>query len=185
MGRWRTYGETLDITIGNLLDAFARRVGIGFPGGPKIEEMARNGEKYIEMPYRIKGNNMVYSGLLTYASQLIGKERIEDIAYSLQETAFSILTEATERALTQLSKRELGLTGGVASNNRLFNMMKTMSKDHGVKIGRLKSKYNSDNAVMIAIVGMLYLKENYPPTAVEKAVIKQRYRIDEVDIPWR
>ncbi|MEM0057062.1 MAG: tRNA (adenosine(37)-N6)-threonylcarbamoyltransferase complex transferase subunit TsaD, partial [Candidatus Geothermarchaeota archaeon] len=124
-GRWRIYGETLDITIGNLFDVFAREIGLPFPGGPKVEELAKKGKKYIEMPYTIKGNNMVYSGLLTYAINLIKSERVEDVAYSLQETAFSILVEATERALMQLKKEHLVMTGGVASNDRLFEMMCT------------------------------------------------------------
>ena len=184
-GRWRTYGETLDITLGNLLDMFARELNLPFPGGPKIEELARKGSKYIEMPYTVKGNNVVYSGLLTYAIKLIGKERIEDIAYSLQETAFSMLTEVTERALSQLRKSEIGLTGGVASNNRLYEMMSIMALEHNARVYRLEQKYNSDNGVQIAIVGMLYLKSEYPPTPVEKAIIRQRYRIEEADVPWR
>jgi len=185
LGRWRTYGETLDITLGNLMDMFARKIGIPFPGGPKIEEIARKGRKYIEMPYGIKGNNMVYSGLLTYAIQLIGRTSVEDIAYSLQETAFTVLVEATERALTQVSKKEIGLTGGVASNDRLYNMMCSMAREHGVKVGRLEKKYNSDNGVQIAVVGMLYMKSGYAPVPVEEAVIKQRIRVEEVEIPWR
>jgi N6-L-threonylcarbamoyladenine synthase len=184
-GRWRTYGETLDITLGNLFDMFARKLGIQFPGGPQIEKLAKDGNKYIEMPYNIKGNNVVYSGLLTYALNLLGKERVEDIAYSLQETAFAMLTEATERALTQLKKKEIGITGGVASNDRLYQMMTDMAKEHGVIVRRLNKKYNSDNGVQIAIVGLLYLKSDYKPTPIEKSIVRQRIRIEEVDVPWR
>lgn len=184
-GRWRTYGETLDITLGNLIDMFAREIGISFPGGPKIEELAKGGKKFIEMPYIIKGNNMVYSGLLTYVTHLIGKEDVADIAYSLQETAFSMLVEATERALTQLSKTELGITGGVASNDRLYEMMMKMGKEHDITVGRLDKKYNSDNGVQIAIIGLLYLLSGKPGTLIDKAIVKQRIRIEEEDIPWR
>ena len=184
-GRWRTYGETLDITLGNLIDMFARKIGIPFPGGPKIEELAKKGKKFIEMPYVIKGNNMVYSGLLTYATHLIKKEDIADIVYSLQETAFSILVEATERALTQLSKIELGITGGVASNDRLYEMMMKMCEEHHVIVGRLSKKYNSDNGIQIAIVGLLYLLSDKAGTPIDKAIVKQRIRIEEEEIPWR
>jgi glycoprotease/Kae1 family metallohydrolase len=184
-GRWRVYGETLDITLGNLLDMFAREAGIPFPGGPKIEELASKGSRLIEMPYTIKGNNMVYSGLLTYAVSILNKYPLEDICYSLQETAFSILVEATERALVQLNKREIGITGGVASNTYLFNMVRKMADEHNVHVARLESKYNADNAVQIAIVGLLYKKTGHPPVGAEKAIVKQRYRIEEVEIPWR
>ncbi len=184
-GRWRVYGETLDITLGNLIDMFARKLGIPFPGGPKIEELAREGVKFIEMPYIIKGNNVVYSGLLTYAENLIGKEDVKNITYSLQETAFSILVEATERALTQLSKKEIGITGGVASNDRLFEMMKKMGSEHSVVVGRLSKKYNSDNGVQIAVVGLLYLLSGEKGVSIDKSFIKQRMRIEEEEVPWR
>lgn len=183
--RWRTYGETLDITLGNLFDMFAREIGIAIPGGPKIEELAKKGSKFIDMPYTIKGNNVVYSGLLTYAIQLLKKENINDIAYSLQETAFTVLIEATERALTQVSKTELGIVGGVASNDRLYEMMTTMAKEHDVVVKRLDKKFNSDNGLQIAILGLLYLRSGYMPTPIDKAIVKQRIRIDEVKIPWR
>ena len=184
-GRWRVYGETLDITLGNLIDMFARKLGIPFPGGPKIEKLAQEGRKFIEMPYVIKGNNVVYSGLLTYAVNLIRRENIKDIAYSLQETAFSILVEATERALTQLSKKEIGITGGVASNDRLYEMMKKMGDEHGVNVGRLDKKYNSDNGIQIAIVGLLYLLSGEKGVSIDESFIKQRIRIEEEKVPWR
>lgn len=184
-GRWRVYGETLDITLGNLLDSFAREAGIPFPGGPRIEEIAKKGKKYINMPYTVKGNNIMYSGLLTFAVDLIGKYPLEDICYSLQETAFSALVEASERALVQLKKKNLIIAGGVAPNNRLYEMMKVMCENHSVKIYRLDNKYNPDNGVQIAIVGLLYYKQKYPSTSPPKAIIKQRVRIEEEDVPWR
>ena len=184
-GRWRVYGETLDITLGNLIDMFARKLGIPFPGGPEIEKLAREGKKFIEMPYVIKGNNVVYSGLLTYAANLIGREETRNIAYSLQETAFSILVEATERALIQLSKKEIGITGGVASNDRLYEMMKKMGSEHDAVVGRLSKKYNSDNGVQIAIVGLLYLSSGKQGISIDKSFIKQRIRIEEEEVPWR
>ncbi len=184
-GRWRVYGETLDITLGNLLDSFAREAGIPFPGGPKIEEIARKGKRYIEMPYAVKGNNIVYSGLLTYAIDMLRKYPLEDVCYSLQETAFSALVEACERALVQLKKRDIIIAGGVAPNNRLLEMMKKMGEQHMVGVHRLESRYNPDNGIQIAIVGLLYYKSGYPPTEPSKAIIKQRVRIEREEVPWR
>lgn len=187
-GRWRIYGETLDISVGNLFDVFARKLGIGFPGGPVIEEIASKGSKYIELPYNVKGNNVVFSGLLTRSMDLINSVRIEDLAYSLQETAFSMLVEVTERALIQTRKREICIAGGVAANNRLFEMIKAMAGEHGVKVGRLEGKLrrlNSDNGVQIAILGLLYYRSGYPPTPIENTYIHQRIRVDEEDVPWR
>jgi len=184
-GRWRVYGETLDITVGNLLDSFAREAGIPFPGGPKVEKLALKGSKYIEMPYNIKGNNVIYSGLLTYSVSLLGKHKLEDICFSLQETAFSALVEASERALVQLGKKEIAITGGVARNNYLFSKFKKLEELHNVRVDRVEPKYNDDNGVQIAVVGYLYAKSGYPPIDPGNAYIKQRIRLEEVEIPWR
>jgi len=184
-GRWRVYGETLDITLGNLLDMFAREAGIPFPGGPRVEELASRGGRYIRMPYCVKGNNVVYSGLLTYATGLIGKHRLEDICYSLQEAAFSSLVEACERALVQLGKREVALTGGVASNNCLFAKMKELEGLHGVRVDRLEKRLNDDNGVQIAVVGHLYLASGADPCPPDEAIVRQRVRLEEVEVPWR
>jgi len=186
--RWRVYGETLDITIGNLLDSFARKLGIGFPGGPVIEGMASGERRYIELPYNVKGNNVVYSGLLTKAIELIGKYDHNDLAYSLQETAFAMLVEVTERALIQTNKKGICIAGGVASNNRLFEMMRMMADEHNVKVGRLEGdmkRLNSDNGVQIALLGLLYYKSGVMPVKVENSYIYQRIRIDEEEVPWR
>ena len=183
-GKWRIYGETLDITLGNLIDQFARELGLPFPGGPHVELLARKSQNYILLPYTVKGNNVMYSGLLTYAINLASKYKLEDLCYSLQETAFSMLVEAVERALVQLDKREIVLTGGVASNSRLQEMLRQMAEIHGAKVLVSPKRYNPDNGVQIAIVG-LYLHEHNLSVPVEKAIVKQRWRLDEVDIPWR
>jgi len=186
LGRWRVYGETLDITLGNLFDMFARKLNIPFPGGPKIEEIALNGKKFIEMPYNIKGNNVQYSGLLTYANKLLNKGfNKEDIVYSLQETAFSMLIEASERALIQLDADSVVLTGGVASNDRLYEMTKEMAAKHGLNAYRSPKKYNPDNGVQIAIVGLKMWLSNYKPIDIRDAIIRQRWRLDEVEVLWK
>lgn len=133
-GRYRVFGETLDIGIGNAIDTFARELGIGFPGGPKIEKLAlKGGEKYIELPYAVKGMDLSFSGVLTEAVRKYrtGKYRIEDLAYSFQETAFAALVEVTERAVAHTGKEEVVLVGGVAANNRLREMLKIMAEDRG------------------------------------------------------
>ncbi|MCK4647535.1 tRNA (adenosine(37)-N6)-threonylcarbamoyltransferase complex transferase subunit TsaD [Candidatus Pacearchaeota archaeon] len=71
-GRYRIFGETLDIGVGNFIDNFARLIGIGFPGGPKIQELAEKGNNYIELPYKVKGMDIVLSGILTNLRQKLG-----------------------------------------------------------------------------------------------------------------
>jgi N6-L-threonylcarbamoyladenine synthase len=83
-GRYRIFGETLDIAVGNCLDTFARAAGLEYPGGPDIERKATRGEKLIPLPYTVKGMDLSYSGLLTAitAELQTGKHRIEDLCFS-------------------------------------------------------------------------------------------------------
>jgi len=119
-GKYRVFGETLDIGIGNCLDKFGRSIGLPFPSGPQIEKLARHSNSYLSLPYTIKGMDIAFSGLLTAAQQYAKEGKpIPDICYSLQETTFAALTEVTERAMAHTEKQEVLLGGGVAANTRL------------------------------------------------------------------
>jgi universal protein Kae1 len=181
-GRYRIFGETEDIPIGNCLDVVAREMNLPMPGGPEIEKLAENG-KYVELPYVVKGMNVSYSGIQTAAINLLKKGVAkEDVAYSLQETCFSMLTEVTERALAHTGKEEVLLVGGVAANKRLQEMMKIMCEERGAKMYVVPEKYSGDNGVMIAWCGLLHYKYSCVPKVKDK--ILPKWRIDEVSICW-
>ena len=184
-GRWRIFGETLDITIGQLLDQFGRAAGFASPAGRKIEELAKSAKRYINLPYTVKGNDVQFSGLLTAAKSLLASgESLEDLAYSLQETGFAMLCEVTERALAFTEKRELLVTGGVAANQRLCEMLNAVASRHNTKFSAISSKYAGDCGAQIAWTGLLaYCAGVSVP--VEKSVIRQSWRLDLVDTPWR
>jgi len=184
-GRYRVFGETLDIGCGNFLDSFGRALGLGFPQGPKIEELASKGTKYIEIPYTIKGMDFAFSGILTKLEQLVksGKYRKEDLCYSAQETVFAILTEATERAIAHINKKEILLTGGVAANKRLTQMLETMAAERGVKFAVVPKTLAGDNAAMIAWLGILEHKAGIKQKISETSV-NQDWRTDQVDVTW-
>lgn len=183
-GRYRVFGETLDIAIGNCLDQFSRSVGLGHPGGPKIEEMAINSKNYIDLPYTVKGMDLSFSGLLTAAIRKYESgESIKDVCYSLQETAFSMLVEVTERALSHAKKKEVLFCGGVAANHRLREMLSIMSEEHYVDFYMPPIKYCGDNGAMIAWMGQLMYK-NGLIHGIENTKVLQKYRTDQVDVPW-
>ena len=182
-GRYRVFGETLDIGVGNMLDKLAREMGIPFPGGPHIEKLALNGEKYIPLPYSVKGMDMAFSGILTAAINKLKDERREDIAYSVQETVFSMLTEVTERALTHLRKDEILLAGGVARNKRLQEMLQIMAEERGAKLYVPPGPLCVDNGAMIAYLGLLFLKYGRE-MRIEDTQVIQKFRTDAVEIPW-
>lgn len=182
-GRYRILGETEDIPLGNAMDELARFLGYKMPGGPKIEELAKKG-KYIDSPYVVKGSNLSFSGLVTYAKRLIEKGyKKEDVCYSFQETAFAMLVEVTERVLAHTGKKEVLVVGGVARNKRLREMFKIMCKERGARFKVVPFKYAGDNGVMIAWTGILEFK-NGITTKIDESKIKQKWRIDEVEVPW-
>ncbi len=188
-GKYRVFGETLDIGTGNFIDSFARYAGIGFPGGPKIEQLAKKGKKYVELPYSVKGMDIALSGILTNLKQKIDskKYKMEDLAYSLQEGVFAMLVETAERALAHTGKKELLLGGGVACNSRLQEMCKIMCKERGARFFCPENSLLVDNGGMIAYTGeILFKNRDYVKAEdIDKADIKPRQRTDDVDVGWR
>jgi N6-L-threonylcarbamoyladenine synthase len=183
-GRYRVFGETLDIGIGNALDKLARHMGLKHPGGPKIEKLARSGKKYYELPYVVKGMDFSFSGMVTAAQRLFdgGVER-EDVAYSFQETAFAMLTEVSERAMAYLDTDELLLVGGVGANSRLQEMLGIMCEDRNARFYAPPKQMMGDNGAMIAYLGLLMYKHGYV-TKISESTVKPDFRIEEVEVNW-
>jgi len=184
-GRYRVFGETLDIPIGNCLDVFARKAGLPHPGGPRVEKLAKKGKKYIELPYVVKGMDLSFSGLLSEALRVLETGvGLPDVAFSLQETAFAALVEVTERALAHTEKREVMLTGGVAANSRLREMLQLMAREHEARFVVPPRELCGDNGAMIAWTGILAHRSGWRQK-IEETVVMQRWRTDEVEVIWR
>ena len=203
-GKYRVFGETLDIGVGNFIDNFARFSGIGFPGGPKIEKLALTGKTLIELPYTIKGMDVAFSGILTNLKQKIESKKysISDLAYSMQEHVFAMLVETAERALAHVGKNELLLAGGVACNLRLQEMCKIMcserinpltgssksqTKERGAKFFCPEKNLLVDNGAMIAYLGEIMYNAGikFSCEDLDKIDIKPKQRTDEVEVSWK
>jgi len=188
-GRYRVFGETLDIALGNCLDVFAREAGLrqqtGMPFGAVVEKLAAKGKKLVHLPYTVKGMDASFSGLLTAAINLLrkGGYKLEDLCYSLQETAFSMVTEVTERALAHTEKKEVLLTGGVAANKRLQSMVKAIAEEHNAEFCGVPGEFAIDNGAMIAWTGVP-VYEHGMIVPIEKSFVKLRWRLEEVEVPW-
>ncbi len=186
--KYRVFGETLDIGIGNFIDNFARHLGIGFPGGPKVQKLAENG-KYIELSYKLKGMDVAFSGILTKLKQMkeSGKYSDEDLCFSLQETVFAMLVEAAERALAHTEKKELLLGGGVGCNSRLQEMCKIMCEERGCKFFVPDRSLLTDNGCMIAYLGEIMFNKGIKVEGkdIDKIDIDSKERTDEVDVSWK
>ncbi|VVB76248.1 tRNA N6-adenosine threonylcarbamoyltransferase [Candidatus Tiddalikarchaeum anstoanum] len=182
-GRYRVFGETLDMGVGNFLDQFGRLLKLGFPAGKKIEELAKKGSKYIELPYSVKGMDVSFGGLFTNLSRMFEKYKVEDLCFSVEETVFAELVEVTERALAHCMKNELVVTGGVGCNARLQEMCNIMCKDRLASFKPLPAKFAVDNAAMIAWAGIL--KYNVQKKSDSDLTINQRTRTEQVEVTWR
>lgn len=173
-------GETFDIGVGNMMDNFARQANLIPSWGSTVAKIAQNG-KYVKLPYTVKGMDFAFTGLLTNAVKKLGTEKIEDLCYSIQETSFAMLCEATERALLLTNSKELCVCGGVAQSSRLKSMLKEMASLHGAKFGYAADEFNADNGAMIAFVAYNMLKAGRK-SRIEDCKIEQRYRIDKAAI---
>lgn len=182
-GRYRVIGETLDAALGNALDKLARKMGYPHPGGPEIERLAEKTDEIVELTYPIKGMDFSFSGLVTECERKIGEVDDEVIANSFQEYAYAATVEALERAMAQEGSEEALLTGGVAMNSRLREMIRQMCQDRGAEAFVPPNEYCMDNGAMIAHQGLIELKTGRT-TPVEESGKKPKWRPDEVQVDW-
>ena len=191
-GKYRIFGETIDIAVGNCLDRFARLLNLSNDPSPgyNIEQLAKEGKKLAPLPYVVKGMDVSFSGILsTLESKSAdwlssGEYTAADLCFSLQETIFAMLIETTERAMAHTKSNEVMVVGGVGCNLRLQQMLHIMSEERGGKLHATDDRYCIDNGAMIAQAGALMFASGQI-TKWEDTAITQRFRTDEVDVTWR
>ena len=184
-GRYRVFGETLDIGVGNMLDKLGREMGMPFPSGPHIEAMALEGERMLDLPYSVKGMDVAFSGMLTAAGQQLSRGADpRDMSLSVQETAFAMLVEVTERAMAHVGRDEVLLGGGVAANARLREMVDVMALERGASSHVPPKELCIDNGAMIAVLGSMMMGAG-ATTPLDASGVRQRFRTDEVEVTWR
>ncbi|HTT15157.1 MAG TPA: bifunctional N(6)-L-threonylcarbamoyladenine synthase/serine/threonine protein kinase [Thermoplasmata archaeon] len=184
-GRYRVLGETLDIGIGNFLDKLWIELGGVFPGGPAIEAEAKLGHELLPLPYSVHGMDVAFSGMLTaaLAHRAKGASRA-DLAYSVEVTAYAMLTEITERALAHRRRDGVVLGGGVACNERLRGMVRAMVEGRGGTMFAPPRNLCVDNGAMIAWTGLLGRRAGQG-VAIAASAVQPRQRTDLVETPWR
>lgn len=185
---YRVFGETLDTGIGNFLDTFGRKIGMGFPAGPELDKKYFLGRKLIELPYTVKGMDLAFSGLLTSALEKYAKTKNEqeknDLIYSTLHNAFAMLTEVTERALAHTEKKQVILGGGVGCSKALQEMVGRMCEARGAELFVPPNSVMVDNAAMIAWLGIVMNKAGNK-TSINQSEIKPKQRTDDVKVNWR
>jgi N6-L-threonylcarbamoyladenine synthase len=182
-GRYRIFGETEDIPVGNALDTLAREIGLQPPYGPNFDKTAEKG-KYVEIPYVVKGMDMSFTGIVTDAiKKFKSGSSAEDVCFSVQETCFAMLTEVCERALAHTDKQDALLVGGVAASKRMQEMVRIMCEERGAKMFVVPREYAGDCGINIAWTGLLAYNSGVSIN-IEKSKIRQKWRTDEAEIPW-
>ena len=127
-----------------------------------------------------------FGGILTNVKQKLHSRRHapEDLCFSIQETVFAMLVEASERAMAHCDKHELVLGGGVACNARLQEMCRIMCEERGAAFFAPENQFLIDNAVMIAWLGLLEHGAGKRLT-IENAGIDPYLRTDDIAVSWR
>lgn len=159
-------GTTADDAAGEAFDKVAKMLGLGYPGGPKIQKISCNGNpNKINFPVASLDNpyNFSFSGLKTsvlrylqknYHNSDIPEKDIPDIAASFQNAVIKALVGNTEKALVKFSVKSISLVGGVAANSELRNSFTSLSKKYNIKLVIPDLEYCGDNAAMIAFRGL-------------------------------
>ena len=158
-------GETMDDAIGEAYDKVARTVGLGYPGGPVVDRLAKEGEPKYKMPNISLGDtyNFSFSGIKSHVINLVHniKQRneevnIPDLCASFQETVTDVLVTKSIRAINEYNAKMFMIAGGVAANKGLRK--KIAERIHNVKVVVPEFEYCTDNAAMIGVAGYYQYK---------------------------
>lgn len=168
-GAYRELGRTRDDAAGEAYDKVSKLLGMGYPGGPVIDQIAGKGNpKAIDFPraYLPESLDFSFSGLKTAVLNFVkqqGAESMEqrkhDIAASFQAAVVDVLVTKTEWAIKKMRIRRVTLSGGVAANSELRKRMKEMGKEREAEISMPSVSLCTDNAAMIAAAGYHHLKK--------------------------
>ena len=159
-------GKTKDDAVGEAFDKIARVIGLGYPGGPKMDKLAQEGSPNIELPkVHVDGLNFSFSGLKTAIINLHHKTpdiNKADLAASFEKDVAEILLENTKRAVKETNIRKIALAGGVSANSYIRRAFKELEEKEQIEVYYPELKLCTDNAAMIASAGYYnYLIGNF------------------------
>jgi N6-L-threonylcarbamoyladenine synthase len=163
-GSYNILGRTRDDAVGEAFDKVARSIGLGYPGGPKIDILAKEGNgKAIDFPrpFLEQGSydfsfSGIKSSVLNYLNQMKMKDTVinpADVAASFQEAVVDVISTKTIMAAEAYGYTKIALAGGVASNSRLREVMKEKADAHNLELYFPSPIYCTDNAAMIGVAG--------------------------------
>lgn len=150
-------GKTRDDAIGEAFDKVARVIGLGYPGGPKVDKLAKMGQENIALPKpHIEGFDFSFSGIKTAILNMYNKNpdiNKNDLCASFEKICAEILIENSLKAVNKLGINAIALAGGVSANTYIREQFLLLEKTHGMKIFYPELILCTDNAAMIASAG--------------------------------
>ncbi|VAX76247.1 tRNA (adenosine(37)-N6)-threonylcarbamoyltransferase complex transferase subunit TsaD [Buchnera aphidicola] len=167
LGKYSILGDTLDDSVGNIFDYIARLLGLGYPGGKKLSNLAKHGwsgKYFFPRPMTKYPNlNFSFSGLKTHVKNVIlsssgSCQEKANIAKAFEEAVVDTLVIKCELALRKTNLRNILVCGGVSSNSLLRKKLKFLTRSYNGRFIVSKKKFCTDNAAMIAYVGFLRYK---------------------------
>lgn len=164
-------GETTDDAVGEAFDKAAKLLGLGYPGGPQIDKLAKGGNPhaYNFSESKVEGFDFSFSGIKTSFLYFIQnnlqkdpdfvKRNLADICASYQRHLVHVLMKKFEKAILETGIKDIALAGGVAANSEVRTQMQSLGKQHGCRVFIPKFEYCTDNAAMIAIAASYKFSE--------------------------
>ena len=164
VGRYRRMATTIDDAAGEAFDKTAKLLGLGYPGGPRVEAAAREGDPYaVPLPRPLKGAaepHFSFAGLKSAVARAVGHYSPEDIAASFQQAVVDCLLDRTRRALADVPPvTALVVAGGVAANGVIRGALESLAAEHGLRFVAPPLWLCTDNAAMIAWAGIERFRE--------------------------
>ena len=188
IGDYSIIGDTLDDAAGEAFDKTAQLLGLGYPGGLALSNLAEKGGPFFTLPRPLLNShefNFSFSGLKTAVLTLVKKQEIlnesikANIAYEFQEAITDVLVKKSFLALEHLNLNQLVVSGGVGANKQLRKKLTQLSSKNNFKVFFPAFEFCTDNGAMIALAGAL----RYHLSAKNdfKYTVKPRWRLSEID----
>ena len=188
IGQYEILGDTLDDAAGEAFDKTAKLLGLGYPGGAVLSELAEKGIAKFELPRPLlntHGLNFSFSGLKTAVLTLVKKQiKLTDsikanIAFAFQESITDVLVKKSIKALKQTEYKNIVVSGGVGANKKLREKFKFHSTNENFKVYFPKLEFCTDNGAMIALAGALRTKLSCKNDY--KFSVKPRWKLSEIE----
>lgn len=159
----RLLGSTRDDSVGEVFDKVGRMLGLGYPGGPEVDRLARTGQPNIPFPRPLMQNNyeFSFSGLKSAVSRYLASHPdavLADVAASFVQAVMEVLIKKSRLALKKNPSKSFLIVGGVAANSQLREQAAQLCKSLGVQLSLPPVRWSTDNGAMIALAAFDYLK---------------------------